>query len=45
MKRRDFSLAALAAAGLPAMAQTPGKKPEEGVDYLALDKRVPTEVG
>jgi len=45
MKRRDFSLAALAAAGLPAMAQTPAKKPEEGVDYLALDKRVPTEVG
>jgi thiol:disulfide interchange protein DsbA len=45
MKRRDFSLAALAAAGLPAMAQAPAKKPEEGVDYLALDKRVATEVG
>jgi len=45
MKRRDFSLAALAAAGLPVMAQAPAKKPEEGVDYLALDKRVPTEVG
>lgn len=27
------------------MAQAPAKKPEEGVDYLALDKRVPTEVG
>ena len=45
MKRRDFSLAALAAAGLPVMAQAPAKKPEEGVDYLALDKRVATEVG
>jgi len=45
MKCRDFSLAALAAAGLPVMAQAPAKKPEEGVDYLALDKRVPTEVG
>jgi thiol:disulfide interchange protein DsbA len=45
MKRRDFSLAAMAAAGLPVMAQAQGKKPEEGVDYLALDKRVPTEVG
>lgn len=45
MKRRDFSLgtaAALAATGLalPAHAQ---KKPEEGSDYLALDKRVPVE--
>jgi thiol:disulfide interchange protein DsbA len=45
MKRRDFSLgtaAALAATGLalPAHAQ---KKPEEGADYLALDKRVPVE--
>ena len=45
MKRRDFSLgtaAALAASGLalPAHAQ---KKPEEGSDYLALDKRVPVE--
>lgn len=27
------------------MAQAPAKKPEEGVDYLALDKRVATEVG
>eukprot|EP01034_Spumella_vulgaris_P030006 gene30006-37152_t len=45
MKRRDFSLgtaAALAATGLalPAHAQ---KTPEEGSDYLALDKRVPVE--
>ena len=45
MKRRDFSLAAFAAAGLPVIAHAQGKKPEEGVDYLALDKRVPTEVG
>ena len=45
MKRRDFSLgtaAALAAIGLalPAHAQ---KKPEDGSDYLTLDKRVPVE--
>jgi thiol:disulfide interchange protein DsbA len=45
MKRRDFSLAALSAAGLPLIAQAQGKKPEEGVDYLSLDKRIPTEVG
>ena len=45
MKRRDFSLAALTAAGLPLIAQAQGKKPEEGVDYLSLDKRIPTEVG
>jgi thiol:disulfide interchange protein DsbA len=45
MKRRDFSLAAVAAAGLPVIGHAQGKKPEEGVDYLALDKRVPTEVG
>jgi protein dithiol oxidoreductase (disulfide-forming) len=49
MKRRDFTLAtALAAttAAVPMMAQAQsGKKPEEGVDYLALDKRVPTDVG
>jgi thiol:disulfide interchange protein DsbA len=49
MKRRDFSLAALTAASsalsLNAQAQAPSKKPEEGIDFLALDKRVPTEVG
>lgn len=45
MKRRDFSLAAITAAGLPLIAQAQGKKPEEGVDYLSLDKRVATEVG
>ena len=52
MKRRDFSLAAmgLTTAGLPWMAQAQSKAaapkvPEEGTDYLALDKRIPTEVG
>ena len=47
MQRRDFSLAAAALAATPVWAQAPAavKKPEEGVDYLALDKRVPTEVG
>ncbi len=45
MKRRDFSLATVAAVAatglaLPAHAQ---KKPDEGADYLALDKRVPVE--
>jgi len=46
MKRRDFSLTAISRAGLPfwAQAQGPaaGKKPEEGIDFLSLDKRVPT---
>ena len=47
MKRRDFSLAALTAAssGLPFVAHAQGKKPEEGIEYLTLDKRVPTEAG
>lgn len=45
MKRREFSLgtaAALAASGLalPAHAQ---KKPEDGAEYITLDKRVPVE--
>ncbi len=48
MKRRDFSLTAISLAGLPlwAQAQGPaaGKKPEEGIEYVTLDKRVPTEV-
>ena len=45
MKRRDFSVAALAACswGGSAMAQG-NKKPEEGIEYVSLDKRVPTEV-
>ncbi len=46
MKRREFSLAATSAAvaafGLsPAHAQ--GKKPEDGADYISLDKKVPVE--
>lgn len=49
MQRRDFSLVTLSAALVAgqAWAQGPvsGKKPEEGIDYLALDKRVPTEAG
>lgn len=47
MKRRDFSLAALTAASscLPFGAHAQGKKPEEGIEYLTLDKRVPTEAG
>jgi thiol:disulfide interchange protein DsbA len=47
MKRRDFSLAAWAAAtsGLTGLAHAQGKKPEEGTDFLALDKRVPSEAG
>jgi thiol:disulfide interchange protein DsbA len=52
MKRRDFSMAVVSAATLPslpliAQAQGPtaAKKPVEGTDYLALDKRVPMDVG
>ena len=47
MKRRVFSsTAALGAAvmgGLPLIAQAQGKKPEEGGEYLSLDKRVAVE--
>lgn len=47
MKRREFSLAAsssaaLAAFGLP-QAQAQGKKPEDGADYISLDKPVSVE--
>lgn len=52
MQRRDFSKAALGASVLPLWAQAqqpqaaaPIRKPEEGVEYLPLGKRVPTEVG
>ena len=45
MKRRDFSLALAAtvsgAAVPPVHAQ--GKKPEDGSDYISLDKRLPVE--
>jgi len=47
MKRRDFSLAASAALTLPLMASGPalaqGKPPQEGIDYLTLDKRAPVD--
>ncbi|MCJ0766038.1 thiol:disulfide interchange protein DsbA/DsbL [Variovorax terrae] len=47
MKRREFSWAAASALAastlaLPA-AHAQGKKPAEGTDYVALDKRVPVE--
>ena len=55
MQRRDFSMATLSAtavlgaASMPswvhAQAGAPIKKPEEGIEYIALDKRVPTEAG
>ncbi len=44
MKRRDFSVTAAAIVTAPLTSLAQGKKPEEGVEYLALDKRVPTEV-
>ena len=49
MQRRDFSAATLGALTLPVWAQAPAtaplKKPQEGIEYIALDKRVPTEAG
>ena len=44
MKLRDFSVTAAAIVLAPLTAWAQGKKPEEGMEYLALDKRVPTEV-
>jgi thiol:disulfide interchange protein DsbA len=44
MKRRDFSVTAAAIVTAPLATWAQGKKPEEGMEYLALDKRVPTEV-
>ncbi len=44
MKRRDLSVTAAALVSAPLTSWAQGKKPEEGVEYLALDKRVPTEV-
>lgn len=47
MKRRDFSFAASSALTLPFLAATPamaqGKPPQEGTDFLALDKRAPVD--
>ena len=45
MKRRDFSVAAASIASLPLATWAQMKKPEEGAEYLMLDKRVPTEAG
>jgi len=45
MKRRDFSVAAFGVTALPLASWAQGKKPEEGIEYLSLDKRVPTEAG
>jgi protein dithiol oxidoreductase (disulfide-forming) len=49
MNRREFSLAAAgvlagAALGLPGAVFAQAKKPQEGTEYLALDKRVAVEV-
>lgn len=51
MQRREFSLSAATVAAaslggsliLPAAAQAQGKPPQEGVDYLVLDKPAPVE--
>jgi thiol:disulfide interchange protein DsbA len=45
MKRREFSVgaAALAALGLPQLALSQMKAPEDGVEYMTLGKRVPVE--
>lgn len=48
MNRREFSVGAVcvlgvAALGLPGAALAQAKKPEEGTEYLALDKRVSTD--
>ena len=46
MKRRDFALAASAGLPLWALAQGPAPAkpaPQEGIEYVTLDKRVPAE--
>jgi protein dithiol oxidoreductase (disulfide-forming) len=48
MDRREFSagaacMLAAAAVGTPQLAFAQGKKPEDGVEYLTLDKRAPVD--
>lgn len=47
MNRREFSVwsgvAAACAAGVPSLALAQGKKPEDGGDYISLDKPVATD--
>jgi protein dithiol oxidoreductase (disulfide-forming) len=48
MDRREFSagaagVLAAAALGMPHLAFAQGKKPEDGVEYLTLDKRAPVD--
>ena len=46
MKRRQFSQAALASMAMSAAAVSAQTAPyQEGIEYVSLDKRVPTEVG
>ncbi|MDB5942432.1 MAG: oxidoreductase [Ramlibacter sp.] len=49
MNRREFSVGAactlaLASLGLPGSVLAQARKPDEGADYLTLDKRVPVDV-
>jgi protein dithiol oxidoreductase (disulfide-forming) len=43
MKRREFSIAAAGIAALPLALRAQVKKPETGVEYRILDKRVPVD--
>jgi protein dithiol oxidoreductase (disulfide-forming) len=49
MQRREFSITAASLAATAALAttaaQAQGKPPQEGVDFLVLDKPAPTEAG
>ena len=49
MQRREFSISAATLAATAALAttaaQAQGKPPQEGVDFLVLDKPAPTEAG
>ncbi|AMO23392.1 thiol:disulfide interchange protein DsbA [Ramlibacter solisilvae] len=45
MRRRDFSLgaAALATLGVPGLASAQMKAPQDGIEYVTLNKRAPVE--